>query len=206
METEGEGAPTGEGDDESSSQPGTGSPEQKFTQADLDKIAGSARETGRKAAEKQLLEALGVPDLDQAKAALAAAREAEEAGKTELQKAQERAAELERKAAEAEATALQVRLDAALEGSLRDGGIKPERVAAAMRLADRSALSVEDGQVKGLSEVIEALKAESPEWFGATVKAPDATGGTTTGSSERESLSPKELRDRLSKYGVHVRV
>lgn len=198
---EGEGQPTPGG--APPTEPATGSDERKFTQADLDKFAGDARDKGRKAAEKALLEALGATDLETAKALLAKAQEAEEANKTELQKATEERDRLAAEAQQAKAEALQVRLDASLERALVEGGLRPERVAAAMRLADRSGLSVEGDQVSGLAEAVAGLKVQSPEWFG-TPTAPDASGNAPPVGPQK--LSTDELRSRLKEqYQVRLR-
>ena len=61
-----------------------------------------------------------------------------------------------------------------------------------MRLADASALEVDaDGNVSGLDEVVEAVRDEAPEFFGATerprVNAPQANGtGVSTPASNTD--------------------
>lgn len=193
------GEPTG-----GSGQPPSNS-ELKFSQADIDKIAGETRQKATAAAEKKLLESLGVSDLEAAKEALRKQREAEEAAKTEAQRLAE-----ERDAAKAQAEAAMQQAhetlkSAALQGALRDAGINPERIAAAVRLVDRTSLAVENGEVTGVAEAIEALKGESPEWFKPpVVGAPDATGGRS-GESQRDfsKVSKQELADHLrSQYQI----
>lgn len=181
----------------------------KFSQEDLDKVAGDARQSGRKTREKELLEALGVDDLEAAKAALAAAKAAEDAQKSELQKATEERDRLKAEAEAAKAEAHAARLDAALERALRDSGLKPERLGTAMRLADRSSLEVTGSEVKGVTEAVEAIKKESPEWFGSPGSPPDASGGTNgsngTGGVDYSKATPSELQKRLSQFGVALR-
>jgi len=63
-----------------------------------------------------------------------------------------------------------------LENSLRDAGINPERLAAAVKIADVSGVKVEGTEVSGVTEAVESLKVETPEWFKVRQhSAPDAT-------------------------------
>lgn len=175
----------------------------QFTQADLDKIAGNARQDGRAAGQKELLEALGVQDIDAAKVRIEAAKAAEDAQKTELQRLVE-----ERDAAKAEAakqaqvatTALVV---TRLEGALRDAGLKGQRLASALRLADLGSLKVEGTEVKGVAEAVAAVKEASPEWFGPPTSPPDASlgaPGTPDYRTDREAAA-QILHDQ---YGIRT--
>ena len=90
-----------------------------------------------------------------------------------------------------------------LEGSLRDAGIKPERISAAVRIADTSGLKVEGTDVSGVTEVVESLKAESPEWFGANARrysAPDATPENRDRSFR--NAPRREVAEELAKYNI----
>ena len=103
-------------------------PEAKFTQAELDAIAGRTRKEAADSARKALLKELGLdPDDPEAvklvKTKLTAAQQAEDAKKSAEDKALEKIAELEKKAADAEAKALATEekrkatiLDTRLEG------------------------------------------------------------------------------------------
>ncbi len=179
--------------------------EGKFSQEDLDKIAGQARSDGRTAAEKELLKALGVEDLDAAKKILADQRAAEELGKSELQKAQDEAAKLRVEADEAKREAREHLALARIEGSLRDAGINPGRIPQALRLVDLSQVTVEGSEVKGVTEVVTALKTEVPELFGKPVVQAPAVGGE--GSPPKTDLSKApfaDLKAAAGKYGLHL--
>lgn len=179
--------------------------DKKFTQADLDRIAGDTRKAASEKAAKDLLDALGVTDLDAAKAALAAAKEAENAKLTETERLTKERDEALRREAETLANATQLFAASKLEGALRDAGVSPERLPAALRLADTSAIKVEGTEVTGVTEVVDSIKALTPEWFG--VKKPgavDATGGGAGGEVDYKAVSRDELAAAARKYGVKL--
>lgn len=148
----------------------------KFTQEDLDRIAGESRKAGREVAEKELLKEIGVESREVLAASLKAAKDAEDSQKTELQKAQEELVKSREDAAKAQADARTSRIDTALALKIRDAGINPERATSAMRLVDVSKLEVNGTEVTGLDEAVTELKAQSPEWFRAPGSPPDASG------------------------------
>jgi hypothetical protein len=176
-------------------------------QADLDRIAGQSRQEGRTQAEKDLLEKLGVADIDAAAAAIKAHTDATEAQKTELQKAQDRAAAAEAQVEAANKLTTTTLAVTRIEGALRDSGLKPERIPAALRLVDLSKITVDGTNVSGITEAVEGLKTETPEWFGAArSSAPDATGGGDTGGGIDYRTATKAELDKevLAKYGVRL--
>ena len=175
----------------------------KFTQEDLDRIAGESRKDGRGVAEKDLLKALGVESLDAAKAVLQAAKDAEDAQKTELQKAQEETVRLRDEAAAAQADAKSSRIQTALELKLRDAGINPARAAAALRLVDPSKLDVNGTEVTGLDDAVKELKSQSPEWFGTTASPPDASRGGG-GPADFRTASAEDRDKALAQYGIRL--
>lgn len=177
----------------------------KFSQADLDRIAGESRKAGREVAEKELLKSLGVDNVDAAKAAMEAARVAEDEKKTALEKSQEDAAKARAEADQARAEAKSARIHTALELKLRDAGINPERAAAAMRLVDQSALEVNGSEVTGLDVAVEGLKTVSPEWFGAKpFSPPNASGEGGKGPVDYKTASVDDRDKALGKYGVKL--
>jgi hypothetical protein len=152
--------------------------ERAFTQKDVNKLAGNARKEARTA----FLIELGVEKPDDLKAIVEAHRTMEEEMSTEADKARKTAekAEAGRQAAEERYT--NTLREFALRDALRDSGINPDRLKGAMRLADMSSLEVDkEGNVSGLDEVVEAVKEDSPEWFGSfterqKVNAPQTVG------------------------------
>jgi hypothetical protein len=149
----------------------------KFTQEDLDRVAGETRKAGREAAEKELLKELGVESREDIGAILKAAKDAEDSQKTELQKTQDELVKARETAEAAQAEARNSRINTALTLSVRDAGVNPDRLAAALRLVDVSKLEVKGDEVVGLEEAVKGLKEQSPEWFGTKFSPPDASGG-----------------------------
>jgi hypothetical protein len=178
--------------------------EVKFSQADLDRIAGESRGAGRAAAEKDLLEKLGVTDLDAAAAVLKAAADAEEANKTETQRLAEELTREKARADENAQAALRVVTTSELKGALRDAGINPDRLDAAMRLADVASLKVEGTTVTGIPEVIESVRTTSPEWFGSVHGAPDAQGGGGGSVDFRTASRDQVAKELLATHGIRL--
>ncbi len=178
----------------------------QFSQADLDAIAGRTRQEATEKAQRDLLASLGVTDVEAAKTALAAAKAAEDAQKTDLQRATE-----ERDKAIADAAALaQITRDTVvasrLDVALRDAGINPARIEAAKRLVDQGALKVEGSEVTGVAEAVASLKAATPEWFGVAGSPPDVTGtGSGGGTADYSHADKKTLGEQLAKYGIKTR-
>jgi len=146
----------------------TNDPKDKtFSQDDVTRIATREKEEGRRSALKDLMEQLGITDVEEAKTLLANARAAEEAKKTEAEK---QAAEMQKatKAAEkAAADAQRERLTARIERHLVRAGISVEDDAKLTRLTrlvdvDNDA---DDDKVK---DAVEQLKKDMPEVFGET--------------------------------------
>lgn len=185
-----------------------------FDQEAVNALVGKTRDEARRAAEKSLLEGLGITDIEAAKATLKAVADRNEAEKSELQKATEANASLQRERDQAVLEAQSVRKLGGLEGALRDAGITVGRVSAALKLADLDGIEVEGRTLKGVEDVVAAIKAEAPEWFptgatGARQTAPDAssasssvaTGGAT--QEEIDAMTPKDRQAYIRKtYGV----
>lgn len=175
----------------------------KFTQEDVDRIAGEARKDGRSSAERELLKGLGVENLEAAKSAIEAAKTLEDEKKTELQRVQEEAARFREEAESAKAEARNSRIVSATELALRDAGINPERVNAALRLVDLSKLDVKGADVSGLAEAVTTLKTESPEWFGPPVSPPNAS--LSNGAPVDFKTASADERDKaLAQYGIRL--
>lgn len=95
-----------------------------------------------------------------------------------------------RKAAAREATAeAQAKIvKAEARGALKALGVKPERVGKLVGLLDLTEVDVDDdGEVEGLDEAIDALKAEYPELFGATTRR----RRSVTGDDDRDGSGGK---------------
>lgn len=148
-----------------------------FSQKDINKAAGKARDEGRQAALRELLGDLGVDSPETLKQVISNHREAEEAKKSDAEKmakALEKAAKERDEAQSSKAAATQAATEMARrsEAQLKaiTSGVKPERIQAVLKLADLSDVEVSDDfSVDGetVLQRIEAVLEEYPE-FAAT--------------------------------------
>ena len=151
-----------------------------LTQADSGNC-GQKKPEGKQAGINELLERDGCRVLGGCANGYSEYQGIQEAVTTEADRANAKAEKLEARAKAAEERYTSTLRDFALRDALRDAGINPERIKGAMRLADASALEVDaDGNVSGLEDVVEAVRDEAPEFFGATerprVNAPQTNG------------------------------
>jgi thioesterase domain-containing protein len=168
-------------------------------------MAADLRRKESESATRKVLASLGIEDVDKAKAAIEAAKAADEASKTELQKAQDAVAAAVARADEAEAKARGTLVLSKLENQLRDAGINPQRVDGAMKLAPLNDVQIAaDGSIVGLEDAVKAVKEASPEWFGAPGKpfsAPEI-GGPPPEISFGPGTDPAARAAELAKYSV----
>lgn len=122
------------------------------------KAAKEAERKARQAAQTEMADTLGV-SVEEAKRLIEAAKAAEEANATELDKARRAQAEAEAKAAKAEAEAEAIRARASATTALVAAGVQATVIDDALRLIDTGA--------DDLSAEIEALKGRLPALFDA---------------------------------------
>jgi 2-oxoglutarate dehydrogenase complex dehydrogenase (E1) component-like enzyme len=177
MDMAGETDPTGT----PPSPPPPPAPNTGFTQEQINDAAGRARNEGRQSAQKDLLESLGVKDVDEAKAILAAKREADEKNKDELTKAADKAtkaeADLIRVTADHESASHNNRVQAAvLKKLLGEQATVLDKANVIRKLIDVDA-KAED---KDLDAAVEALAKTMPELFSVVGagQGGDGNGGT----------------------------
>lgn len=161
---------------------GSATTEPKFTQADLDRVAGDTRKKARETALAEALKELGVDKLDDAKALVTSAREKADADKTEAQKATDRADAAEKKRLEAEQKLTDLlakqTLDArnsAIKAAAQAGGMtRPDMAMSWLRdnaASDLDALKAgDDGKYdeKAVKALVEKVRKELPELFKPT--------------------------------------
>lgn len=162
---------------------GTPPAEVKFTQADLDRIAGDARKDGSKSAVAKALKDLGFESLEAAKAALAEADKLKRAQMSDTERLTAEKAEAERKATEALQSAQQAqeRANKALIESeiisLASGRFANPR--AVIKLVDASKLTLgEDGTVAGVAEQLDELAKNEPWTLLPKGASPNSIGRT----------------------------
>lgn len=173
----------------------------KFTQEQLNAIASKARDEGRGSETKRILAELGVDDIVKAKEALAAIKELDDKNKSEVQKLAEERDKARLEAETAKNDAFRFLVNAKLEGALRDANINPLRIANALKLANLSGITVENGEVKGIDAIVKEVKDSTPEWFGGKFSPPDA-GKDGSSKVNYKELSPDEVSKALNKYNL----
>lgn len=186
--------------------------EAKFTQADVDRLVGERAVRAKEAAHKELLESLGVEDIEAAKKTIADAKAKAEADLTEIQKAN-KALEDANKKAEGYEAQIKVML-AKQKLDHRDSKIreaaqteKAKYPADTISWAEREAkteldaLMAEDGTIddKAVKALVQAHKKARPELFlGGGVGSPSNTGGTPP------SPDKKRIEEALAKNTVRL--
>jgi hypothetical protein len=158
-------------------------------QAELKRVGSKEKKEGRTAREKDLLEKAGAESLDEVIAAYQAQKQVEAEMESAADKAEKAKAKAEERAQAAEERYTNTLRTYAIKDAFRDSGINPERMKAAMRLADMSALEVDgNGEVSGIEDVVAAVQEESPEWFGSTEpQAPRRSADTSRQPISRAS-------------------
>jgi membrane protein involved in colicin uptake len=144
-------------------------PEAKFTQADVDRILGERLKRAEETTQKQLLEALGVKDTDEAKKAIDDAKKAREQQMSDLEKAQTEAKELQaaKEKAESDAAAtiekaqtMLMRAAVLTEASKAEYHIRADALPDVWGMIDRASIKPKtdaDGEFSGISEALKAL-------------------------------------------------
>lgn len=168
--------------------------DKKFTQADVDRVAGETRKQAKQAAVNDLLKELGFEKADDLKTLVKTAKDQAEAQKTEAQKAIEAKAALEKERDEAKAalTARNAEIEVEKRAALRDSAItkaltsanaKAEKVLKLLKVDQPDALAAtlkEDGTVDEakVKALIETARKAYPEDFGrGGVGSPSNNGG-----------------------------
>ena len=138
-------------------------PDKTFTQEELNRKAGRARDEGRRAAEREVSEKLGV-SIDEAADIIKAAKAKADEQKSEAERERE-AAEREKTAAAAErAEAAKERHFAKLERALLAAEVPLKRVSKAVKLLEVEVGADDDA----IEAAIEELEDEWPELFEAS--------------------------------------
>lgn len=151
---------------------GGGEATQTLTQAQLNALFAERADQAKRSTMADVLKELGVENLDAVKNTLKAAKDAEAAQLTELQKAQAKA-EAEAKAkAEAETKALQaielantrlMQSAVMIEAAKAEHRFNPEALADVWAFVDRSKLAVkDDGTVEGIADAVKAVAKAKP--------------------------------------------
>jgi len=178
--------------------------EAKFTQADLDRIAGDTRKSAKQAAINDLLKELGFEKADDLKALVADAKKRKDDELSEAQKAQAAKEKAEKDALDwkAKAEALEQqrlldRRDGAIESALREAkASKPDKVLALLKqyqADDVAAVLGDTGEVDKtrLSALLTTAKKEHAEYFQQGVGSGSHAGGKGGSTVDVEKILGK---------------
>lgn len=194
----GEPDPTPEPDPQPNPDP-TPEPEKTFSQAEVDEIVAKRLARDRKGREdyddiKAKLEALELAEAERKKAELS---EAERLA-AELEEARNKAEEAEKAKSSTLAAANQRLINAEFKALARDANIPADRLAAALKLADLSGVTVDDeGNVVGAKEAVEALIAANA--YLIEKAQPKPLGSPSGGALPREKTKEQLLAEAKAK-------
>ena len=172
--------------------------ETTFTQSELDKIVGERARRAEKAAQKALLEGLGLDSVDDLKKTVNAYRKKQEAEMSELDKANAKLDKLQAEKLELEQAMQDLVLRHAVEAKAQ--ALNFHNPGRAFDLIDLSGVTVEDGQVDGIEDALKAL-IEAEPYLVKSKEAPDI-GATKTGKRTKET-DTKAKDERLGiRFGI----
>ena len=176
--------------------------ERTFTQEDVDRIIGDRVRRAGKGAVSELLTGLEIKDAAELKRIIEGHRQAAEAEKTEMEKAQARITELEAQAVEAQAQAQARLIQAEVAVSAATLGFR--NPADAYALADLAEVVVEDGKVAGIKAALEAVLKNRPYLKAEPTNAPDIdatrAGSTTPGTAP--GVTDEDVIEFAARFGI----
>lgn len=135
---------------------------------DLKRIAATEKRQGKAAGQREVLEALGVTDIEAAKGMIAAAKKAQQADETEAQTKAREAEESRRGADNEKLQAAAERRTASLERALVRRGVDDADLDDAVSLLDKAVPA--GGDADAIASAADALKERRTELFGGTTK------------------------------------
>lgn len=174
----GGGGGSGDGGDGSGGSGGDGGT-RTFTQDEVTRMTAREKNQGRQAAAQEIADELGMP-IEEAKQVLAAARERDEAQKSEAEKARDKADRERQEAEKAKAAAARERYDARVERALIRAGIGSDDTSRLERVA-RMVTADTEADFDAIVDEVDTLKEDFPELFGGS----GGEGGEGDGSGRR---------------------
>lgn len=208
----------GEDDKGGDKKPDDASGKKSFTQEELDALMGDRARRAGEAANKKLLEDLGVKDPEELKTRLKAAKDAEAASQTDLQKAQTVAADEKKRADLADderkkalAKADEKLLRAAVMATATAQGVDDAELKTLwLLLKDDASLRAkikpkagDEDEFDGVDEVVKGLLTDHPKWLKTETTNVNTNAGNRgtkgTGVAQDELIRRKRASD--SGYG-----
>jgi hypothetical protein len=167
-------------------------PGKTFTQAELDRVI----------ADRLARQKAQFADYDELKAKADKLKEIEDANKTELERAQQRAQELETQATEAAERAKRTAMRAAIVAEAsKQGAVDPEDVFA---LLDKTKVTIgDDDQVTGAAEAVKDLLESKKHLVGPRSPGPGDGGPRTPAPAEGDlatTTDPNQVRELAKKH------
>jgi len=197
--------PNNDGGDNS----GDGGEDKTFNQDDINSIVKKEKGKAKKAAQKELLETLGLESVDDLQSIVNAKKKADEQKKTDLEKKEEEINGLKTEKQKAIEKANKIAITAEFKVKATDEkfGLKGKQIDAALKLADLSEIEVgEEGAVTGIEDALEKVVKDYPFLKGGTGDnigggAGGNPGGDGTGKSGKSSIGQR-LAERRKKSKV----
>lgn len=182
---------------------GQGGDEPKLTQSQVNEIVKERLTRAEETLTKKLLDELGVDSLDTAKATLKAKLDAEEAEKSELQKAQdalkaeqERVKALTEAQQKREAEIRLERLDSAILGALKDKeveAINPKQVLTLMKAEGLEGLMDDEGKIDEtkLTQKVNKHREDNPHLYKPKRLTPGSPSNSdgTSGTKQQDKIA-----------------
>lgn len=210
-EPQGESADQQQPDTSTGQDGGKKEAESVITQEQLNKVAGKSREEGREAGRKALLEELGIPDLKELKTVVEYAKEQKQAQMSEIEKAEAKIAEAEKRAQEAERAKAEleskIQADARKQAFLkavRSSGATNEDDLFILVLAKQSDEfnKVFDGTTadeKQMKAFIKQVQGDFPAYFGSAGAGSPSNSGGELPSPHQDEKTMKEMVKRFGR-------
>jgi hypothetical protein len=168
--------------------------DKRFTQDDLNRAAGAARDEGRQKAFKDWLKKLGAGKLEDVEAGYQAYVDQKKKDQTELEAAKETATQHKTKSSTLESELNALRVEREVERQALALGANPERLSAVVRLREprEGEISDEDGKVdvQSVKASVEAVLKAYPEFKNGAA--------TVGGGSNPPKDDPKTLDEKIA--------
>jgi hypothetical protein len=187
-EEEEEGEEEEEDDEDEDDESGKG--KKKLTQEAFERAVIQARKSARSAAEKRMLEALGVKTIEEAKALMTAKKSNKEGGDEEADASE--LAQLRQQNAQLQADILKRETDGKIKDALIDAGLGGKAASKAVKLVELDNSNPSDEEIE---EAIVELKETMPALFATTSNDDDDEEDERNGTS-RGTQPPAPKRKR----------
>jgi len=158
-------------------------PPAAVTQEQIDKLMGRARSEGKSTATREMLDELGVDDIDAVKAVITAHQERVDADKTEVDRAKDEAVQAKREAEQARAETAQAQLSVRVDRALVEANVETNALSHIAELIKVDPSATDDE----IREAIDTLKGDIPQMFAEPDGAPGTPSWAPKGGTGEKS-------------------